>query len=339
MALMFPNNNKLTYPQQVVANQIQGKPAPVNPNLSPAQQKAAANVQKNASASAPAPAQASSAPAADAPKSLYDYVTTGNANAGSGSTYKDTTAARGATQQSINALDTASANNLAAIMANYQRILQQYQDEEAINKQNYNEQVASNEQTRENTIQAALLAAAQGGRGLRSTLASVGAFNGDGVKLARRAVADSANKDIGAGNETFDKNATQLYTAYATTQRDEKNRRAEAEAAKANEERAAKSAALKEKQSLYEKMAGLWADAGNNGEANRYLGLVGSLAPEIANYAGANTASYTPRSVLYNPGQLSSYLAGANDMTVKTSGGNNKSSTLYTTTRKREELL
>ena len=271
-----------------------------------------------------------------------NYAAGYNAGGSGGSMYQDTTAARNATQQGIDALDITSANSLRTITDNYNRIVQQYADEAATNKANYNREVGSNEQTREDTIQGALLAAAQGGRGLRATLGAMGAMNGTGALLASRAIANGANTDIGEGNKVFDKNATQLYNAYATTQQEEKNRLAEAEAAKANEEKATKAAIAKEKQSLYEKMAGLHADSGNTAEAARYLGLVGGLSSERAGYSGAAVAPYTPRSVIYNAGELGSYLAGANDMTVKTSGGNSSkpsiNSPLYTTTRKREEL-
>lgn len=350
MALTFNLNNqpKLNPFQQRAADQIQGKPDSVAAATQAKTLQTFPNMRFGATGSWDAPAATGGAPAPQqdqTPPVTPDYVGQNGGGGGGGYSapvYQDTSAARKATQQGIDSLDTTLSSNLQSISDNYARIIQQYNDEATTNKTNYDTQVGSNEQTRENTIQAALLAAAQGGRGLRATLGSIGALNGTGLLLANRAVAAGANTDIGDGNKVFDKNATQLYTAYAQTQQDEKNRRAEAEAAKVNEEKATRAAVAKEKQGLYEKMAGFWTDAGNNGEANRYLGMVGNMSPEIAGYSGTAVAPYTPRSVLFNPGELGSYLAGAKDMTVKTGGtAADKApinSPLYTSSRKREEL-
>lgn len=261
---------------------------------------------------------------------------------GGGALFTDTSGARSATQKSIDALDTVEGNNLRAIADNFNRILSQYNDEETINKKNYDTQVQQNEENKSRNLQASLLGAAQGGRGLRAVLASLNALGGTGELLANRAVASEANRDIGEGNRTFDNNATTLVNAYSATQQDERNRRAEAEAARANEERAARAEVAKQKQSLYEKMAGLWGQAGNNAKASRYLGLVGELAPRVAEGSATSVAPYTPRSATFSPGQLSSYLGGANDMTVKTGSATSPSilnSPLYSLPRKREELV
>lgn len=280
------------------------------------------------------------------PQQRLTADTTGNnTGAGSGPTYTDTTAARGATESALGSLGTVLQNNLRSIQDRFAQMMGRYADEEATNKQAYDTQMSSNETTRSRTTQSALLAAAQGNRGLRGVLGSMGALGGGstGELLARRAVAGEANKDIGAGNEVFDNNASQLMNSYATTQTDERNRRSEAEAAKFNEEQGAKQTVAKERQSLFSTMADLWNQAGNTGEAGRYTGMVGSLSPEIASYTATQTAPYTPRSAVFNPGQLAGYLAGRNDMTVKVKN-NSENAALNSpisalSSRRKEELV
>jgi len=261
---------------------------------------------------------------------------------GTGSSYTDTSAARGATQKSIDSLDTILKNNLGSISGNYKSILDKYATEDAAAKASYDTQVSTNESNRTSMMQQALLAAAQGGRGLMSTLAALGALGGTGRDLANRAVAASANADIGEGDRTFKTNAEDLMTSWSKTQQDQEDRKAEAEAARANEEAAARKENLQTRQSLYEKMASLWSDAGNNSEAARFLGLVGELAPQIASNTSTRAAAYKPSEAAFTPGKLQSYLAGAKDMTVTTQGGNKGSSLtspLAAVTRKREEVV
>jgi hypothetical protein len=257
------------------------------------------------------------------------------------SQYKNTTASQAATQQSIDSLDPALANSLAGITSNFDTIMANYAGENALNQDNYNKQVTSNEQTRSNNNQAALLAAAQGGRGMRATLASLGSLDGTGQLLANRAIASSANADIGAGNKVFDTNATQLDNAWNATQFDQKKRDAEAIAARADAESAARQNVAQQRQSLYEKMAGFKADAGNQAGADQFTRMMGDLAPQTINARPAPTA-YAQRNIGFEAGKLGSYLGGNNDLTVKTAAGNTGGQTpalnspLYALTRKKD---
>lgn len=262
---------------------------------------------------------------------------------GGGSSFTDTSAARNATQASIDSLDEILRNNLSDIGNRFTNIEKQYGEEEALNQTRFNEQTASNENNRTGTIQQALLAAAQGGRGLMASLAALGALGGDGRLLANRAISQEANKDIGEGNRVFDANATQLNNAWADTQADQKRRRQEAADAKINEERAATTKIAEQKQSLFERMANLFTTAGDNSSAARYLGMVGEQAPVIARNSATQVTPYSARNIAYEGGQLKSYLAGRNDMSVKAdplSGGSNAvNSPLYSLTRRREETV
>lgn len=256
--------------------------------------------------------------------------------------FKDTTAARNATQANIDAVDVGLNNSLAGINSEFERIMRQYAEEKELNTKAYDEQTQQNEQRRSAGTQAGLLAAAQGARGLRGVLASLKALGGTGELLANRAVAQTANADLGENDRTFDANATQLTNAYARTRQDEENRDNEARSARANQEKAARREAAQQRQSLYEKMAGLWTDAGNNAEAANFLGRSGSQARVMADNIPTQAGAYTTRASVFDPGKLASYLAGNNDMTVKAGDagtGSPINSPLYALARKREEVL
>lgn len=262
---------------------------------------------------------------------------------GGGSSFTDTSAARNATQASIDSLDEILRNNLADIGSRFSNIEKQYGEEETLNQTRFNDQTSANENNRTSTVQQALLSAAQGGRGLMASLAALGALGGDGSRLANRAISQEANRDIGDGNRVFDANATQLNNAWADTQADQKRRRQEAADAKVNEERAATTKIAEQKQSLFERMANLFTTAGDNGSAARYLGMVGEQAPVIARNSATQVTPYSARNIGFEGGQLKSYLAGRNDMTVKAdplSGGSNAvNSPLYSLTKRREETV
>lgn len=270
-------------------------------------------------------------------------TTTREVSGGGGSQFTDTSAARGATQASIDSLDEILRNNLTDIDTRFKKIGDQYTEEETLNKTRYGEQVSANENNRTSTVQQALLSAAQGGRGLMASLAALGALGGDGSRLANRAVAQEANRDIGDGNRVFEGNATQLNNAYVDTQADEKRRRTEAEDAAVNERRAAETKIAEQRQSLFERMATLFTQAGDNASAARYLGMVGEQAPIIARNSAVQTSPYKARNIGFEGGELKSYLAGRNDMTVKAdplSGGSNAvNSPLYSLTKRREEAV
>ena len=262
---------------------------------------------------------------------------------GGGGTVDTTAAARAATQKSIDSLDTVLGNGLSDITKRYQNILAGYGEEEALNAKTYNDQVNQNEQTRTDTRQQALLAGAQGGQGLRATLASLNALGGTGALLANRAIAQTVNKDIGEGDKVFSNNATQLDNANNAMVADQKKRRQEADDARVGEEQALRKSVAANKQSLFEKMAGYFSDIGNTGAAGDYISRAGSLAPEIASYTRAQVTPYTPRNIGFEGGQLQKYLAGANDMTVKLAdggnGGQSLNNPLYALTKKRDQQV
>lgn len=270
--------------------------------------------------------------------STGNSYTTGGASAPQ---YQDTSVARAGTQNSLNELDTVFNNKLAQAQGEYDALIGQYAEEEGQNASKYQNNVNTNEGTREAQQQAALLAAANGGRGLYSTLASIGALGGTGKLLANRAVSNEANIDIGNANKTFDTNATNLFDTYETLKQQEKQRRLDAEGTLAKTKQAHEYDTLTARQQLMKDMAGLWKDNGNFAEHNKWLGDANALTGKIAATTRPNIPGYAKAGTLgYAAPELQSYLAGANDMTVNTSAGSSMpiNGAIYTSTKKRDKL-
>ena len=180
-----------------------------------------------------------------------------------------------------NSYNTAAAGNAAA-------------DQQA--QLNQNSDLQNNTTARSTAIQNADQAAAQGNQGLRAVLASLGALNGTGQILAGRAVANSANGDIGTADSTYTTNNEAIQKAisdYVTAA-------------------AARDAALKDSLATDNRNATLTGDQnivdeaqniGDTATANTYLGkLAGdtpAITPIIASpdlYNGANISAYAPTS-------------------------------------------
>ena len=268
------------------------------------------------------------------PGSVYDPGT------GGASQFVDTSAARNSTQSMIDSLLKQLGNMNQTAQNQYNELMAQYGEEDAANRQSYESQIAKNEGTRSGGISQALAAAAQGGRGLRSALSAMGALGGTGSLLANRAVAQSANKDIGGVNETFETNATGLNTAWGNTEREQRQRRAEAESGLQNARLKNEGSIASQRQGLFKDMAGFWEQAGNKAEAANWLSKVAGENPAIERASLAATPSFQRRAAAFSPEALKGYLAGNQDMGVQTSAGNSgltMNSPIFATRQRREE--
>jgi hypothetical protein len=266
----------------------------------------------------------------------------GSGGASTAPQFKDTTASRNATQTGLDSLGTISANRYANEDTSYGNLIKQYGDERATEQGKYNDQVGSNEKALASGQQAAMLAAAQGGRGLRSVLAAMGALGGTGAVLADRAVTDSANADLGGAKDNFDVNAKQLQTAWGDFDSLDKRRREQADNTRTTNKGSIDTDILTTRQGLLKDMAGFYEQAGNTGQYDNYMAQSTALTPQIA-AGGRSTAAYTPVQGGFNPTELSSYLAGNRDMTVGrqagAEGATALNSPLYASPTKKEKEL
>lgn len=263
---------------------------------------------------------------------------------GSGSsapTYKDTSAQRNATNVSLGSLDTILNNSLSGADAEYGSVRDAYDIEDADNLTKYKGDVEKNEITRDGNTQASLLSAARGSRGLYATLASLGALGGTGRTLANRAISTEANADLGAGEKSFETNVENLFDARSTVEKQEKQRRLDAEKVWKDTRQNAENDYYTNKQRLSNEMAGHWQDAGNFGEANNWTNAASAYTPEIAARTKVNPSQYAKNPLAYKAPELAKYLGGMNSTAVDVAGGNPINGALYTTTtpRKDKELV
>jgi hypothetical protein len=259
---------------------------------------------------------------------------------GAGSQFVDTSAARNVTQGQLGSLDKQLANMDASAQAQFEQLMAQYNEENAANLENYNSQTAKNENVRSAGMSQSLASAAQGGKGLRATLASMGALGGTGALLANRAVASSANKDVGGVNETFDTNVQNLGSAWKNTEREQRQRNEEASTGLQNARTKNAGSIASQRQSLMRDMAGFWEKAGNGAEANNWLARVGGENSAIERASLAATPSFQRASAAFSPQALKNYLAGNQDMAVEASPvteGVTMNSPLYAQRQRREE--
>lgn len=229
--------------------------------------------------------------------SLADaYGARGNGRSGGGasggSSYTDTAAARNATQQAINA----TYGQEDALNRNaddqYNALLRQYDQEMGDNRGQYGQKKTQNET---DLAQARQLTRANGALGIRSLLAQLGAMGagGSGIDLAGDAVQTTMNKEFGQSNDTSNKNQQGLDTWLKQLERDDRQRRDKASQTLGNTKMANRADSMKARQSMLEKMADLWNQAGNKAQASAVIAQAGGMNNDIA-ASSRQRQSFTP---------------------------------------------
>lgn len=233
------------------------------------------------------------------------------------------TAAIGATQQAIDSLGLEKDTGFKNIDDSFNSVIGGYDREAQKNQGDYDESSVTNNTNLQKNKQNALVAAAQGRRGLRSTLAAMGALGGDGTVLADRAVTEGANDDIGEAADTFSTNQVGLDKAIRNFEDEDKQRRLEAETTRTNQRTATEGSIASKRQGYLQKMAELYSGGGQTAKASQLLGEAGGLNNEIASKSAVAATPIAAKGAAYTPGDLDTYLAGAGDMTVDVAAGGN----------------
>jgi hypothetical protein len=232
-----------------------------------------------------------------------------------------TEAAISNTRKAIDSTDTELETGYGNIDDSFDSLIQKYAREAAKNEGEYVEQGNTNSNNLQKNKQNALLSAAQGRRGLRGTLAAIGALSGDGSVLADRAVTTGANQDIGEAADTFAGNATTLNKAIGNFRDEDEDRRKEAKTTRVNQRTALEGRVAEKRQNFFQKMAELYGDIDDTGAAKSWLDKAGDLNDTIAKKTRVAATAFAPRAAAFTPGDLENYLAGAGDMTVDVTAG------------------
>lgn len=213
---------------------------------------------------------------------------------------------------SLASLDTILANKNQQSVDEFGRAIKSYDEQDALDKSAFDKNVFSNENTLTSNNQRALLNAANAGSGLKGVLASLGGLAGSGVDVVKRLVGLAANEDTGAARQTFDVNADNLTTAWGQAEREQRQRRLDADAILENSKQNNEANILSSRQSIYQQLANAFGTGDSRGA--EYAGKAGALAPEIARTTKATVAPYATASSSFAPGAIQEYLAGTKNL-------------------------
>jgi hypothetical protein len=192
------------------------------------------------------------------------------------------------------------ANTISTNQGNYQNAVNANAGDDATEKNEVTTQTQGNTTSRAQAIQGAEQAAASGSKGLDAVLASLGALNGTGSVLAGRAVASTANGDIGGADSAYQTNATNITNADAAYQSAAKQRDA---TLNNNLTAANQDATNAGDQNIINDAENI----GDTATVNKFLpGLTASTAPSV---------QLAPSQLSYNAAPVSSY-APASGLTV-----------------------
>lgn len=252
------------------------------------------------------------------PKESAPSVTTTD---GSGTQKVLNQAAIDNTQKAVGSLDDELGIGYKNIDDNFASLIGGYDSERGRTEGEYNEGKVTNTQNLQKNKQNALVTAAQGLRGLRGVLGSIGALSGDGQTLANRAVTAEANADIGGATDTFAGNAQNLDKAWDRFDEEDERRRAEARTAKTNQRTALEGSIASKRQNFFQKLAELYGEVDDTGNATNWLNKAGDLNSVIAQKSRVQSTPFQKRGAAFTPGELENYLAGAGDRTVEVRRG------------------
>lgn len=240
---------------------------------------------------------------------------------------------------SLSSLDQILANRNAQSQAEYDRAITGYNEQDALDRQAYDQNVQQNEQTLTANNQRALLNAANSGSGLRGVLSSLGGLAGSGVDVVKRLVGLAANQDTGAARETFDTNATNLTQAWSGAEKQQRQRRQDADATLFNNKQNNESSVLSSRQSIFQQLANLYGDTAPQGR--EYASKASALAAPIAATSRAAVAPYAAASSSFSPAALQQYLAGTQNLEASAAGSAStvpQNSPLFTSQKKKDQL-
>ena len=225
------------------------------------------------------------------------------------------------TNKAIGSLDTDLNVGYKNIDDNYNDLIGGYNRERTRTEGDYTEGKTTNTQNLQKNKQNSLVNAAQGLRGLRGVLGSVGALSGDGQTLANRAVTSEANADIGGATDTYAGNAQNLDKAWDRFDEEDDERRATASTSRGNQRTALQGSVAADRQEFYQKLAELYGEVDDTGNAEKWLNKAGDLNESISQGRRVKATDFSRGKAAFTPGDLESYLAGAGDMRVEVRDG------------------
>ena len=243
------------------------------------------------------------------------------------------TAAIANTQKSIDQLPAILQAALDAEQMKYENANRGFNEQQAQEQAKYDTGTTTNQQNYDSNLMAALRSGAKGLGGLLSIL------RGTGIEdWARGAVADTTNSDIRTGLDTRDQNQTSLDTSLGSTLTELAGKRRANDETLRNNQFAARGNNATQLQDLYGKMAGFYSDAGNNGEATRYMNMAGDQSPEIARYSIAPVSAYDSTPVNVKAANVTAFGSPTQQNVTSSNTNNGSSAGIFTVGDARKRL-
>jgi hypothetical protein len=239
-----------------------------------------------------------------------------NGAAASGPVYQDKSNDIALQNAGLGGADQQQNTGLAAIDTALGGLLGQYDTETTQNEGNFHTQSDTNRNNLQTNKQTALVNAAQGRRGLFSTLSSLGALNGSGIDLANEAVQKGANEDLTGAEGNYGSNQTGLNTAIEKYRQDNERRKQDANSASENAKTKVRHDTAVTKQGIYGNLANDYSAQGDAGNAAKYTKMAADLYPEVANNS-IPTSNLAYSAAAFTPGTLANYINnGATSVTA-----------------------
>lgn len=243
------------------------------------------------------------------------------------------TAALSNTQKSIDQLPGILARALASNDQEYQNTQQGFNAQETQQRGQYDKGTTTNQQNYDSNTMAALRAGATGLEGLLSIL------RGTGVESwANNAVRDTTNADIQTGHNTQQENQTSLDSSLSTFLTDLADKRHQNDVTHQNNAFAARESNATQMQTLYQKLASYYADAGDNATATKYMNMAGDLSAPIAQFGTAPVSKYDTTPVNVTAPTISAFSGPSKPGVTATPGDNGGGNGIFTIGDTRRKL-
>lgn len=216
----------------------------------------------------------------------------------------------------LSQLDPRQAAQIASLKADFDRIMGGYNQEATKNQNLINDQLGTARTNLDRGLQSIYLNSSQGQRGLQSILASLGGLSGSNVDLANRLVQNSANSDIGDINDTYRGNSSMLNSELDRFKSEDQKRRDALSGTLSNAEKEVQQSTLQDRQKSLQQLSNLFAEMGNDAEANNYAQQARALDAQITPLT-VRSQALTPTSIAFTPQALSNYFRGGTSATVQ----------------------
>lgn len=186
------------------------------------------------------------------------------------------------TQRSIDQIAPLLQAALEAEGTRFSNAANEQNNQEQSQRGQYGESTTTNQKNYDANFMDSIRAGIKGLGGLMALLRGTGAAGGSVDQDVRNTVGGVTSNDIRQGADTQKENQTALDASLSSFLTDLGVKRRQNEDTRVNNERAYRRDSNTQLQDLYGKMAGYYGDAGDSGNADRFMRMAGDLTPEIA---------------------------------------------------------